>query len=92
MRLLPRTTKGKVLALLFVPWSLFVLGLIILVIYWEWMSYVLIGMLVVYGVVVVLLGSGFFTYLFWRRRKLAVFLTGWRDVIDPGGRLDPPDR
>ena len=92
MRLLPRTTKGKVLALLFVPWALFVLGLIILVVYWEWMSYVLTGLLVFYGVAVVLLGSGLVIYLFWRRRKLTAFWTGWRDVVDPDGRLDPPER
>ncbi len=92
MRLLPRTTKGKVLTLFFVPWALFALGLIILVAYWEWMSYVLTGLLVFYGVVVVLLGSGLFIYLFWRRRKLAAFWTGWRDVVDPDGRLDPPER
>tara|TARA_Y100000590_G_C15007615_1_gene746327 strand:+ start:205 stop:483 length:279 start_codon:yes stop_codon:yes gene_type:complete len=92
MRLLPRTTKGKVMALLFAPWALFVLALIILVVYWEWMSYALAALFVFYGGAVVLLGLGLFLYLFLRRNKLAAFWPGWRGVVDRGGRPDPRER
>lgn len=90
MRLLPRTFKGKVLAALFVSEALFFVALILLVAYWEWMSYLLVGLFVFYGVVVALLTAGLFAYLCWRRRKLGAFWIGWRDEADTDGLLDPP--
>ena len=90
MRLLPRTLKGKVLAAILVPGALFFVVLILLLAYWEWMSYVLIGLFVFYGVIVALLTAGLFVYLCWRRRKVGAVWTGWRDSTDAGGPLVPP--
>lgn len=78
-RIIPRTLKGKILAALLAVITLVVLALVLLVVFWPWLSWVLVAAFVLYGAVVVLLAVGLLGYLVWNRRKLTALRMDWSD-------------
>lgn len=78
-RIIPRTLKGKILAALLGVAIGAILGLVLLVVFWTWLSWVLIAAFVLYGAVVVLLALGLLVYLVWRRHKLWALRLDWID-------------
>ena len=78
-RIIPRTLKGKILAALFAVIALVVLALALLVVFWTWLSWVLVAAFVLYGAVVVLLALGLLGYLVWNRQKLTALRLDWSD-------------
>ena len=78
-RIIPRTLKGKILAALLAVATLVVLALVLLVVFWTWLSWVLVAAFVLYGAVVVLLALGLLGYLVWNRRKLTALRLDWSD-------------
>ena len=79
MRIVPHTLKGKVLAALLGLAALLTLALVLLVVFWTWLSYVLVAVLMLYGFVITLLAVGLFVYLVWKRRKLTALRLDWTD-------------
>ena len=79
MRIVPRTVKGKTLAALLALAAVSVLALALLVVFWTWLSYVLVAVFMLYGAVVVLLGLGLVVYLVWQRRKVIALRLDWPD-------------
>ena len=78
-RIIPSTLKGKILAALLAVVVLVVLALALLVVFWTWLSWVLVAAFVLYGAVVVLLAVGLLGYLVWNRRKLTALRMDWSD-------------
>lgn len=78
-RIIPRTLKGKILAALLGLAVVAILGLALLVVFWTWLSWVLVAAFVLYGAVVVLLAVGLLGYLVWNRQKLTALRTDWID-------------
>ena len=79
MRIVPRTLKGKILAALLAVIALVTLALVRLVVFWMWLSWVLIGAFVLYGAVIVLVAVGLLVYLVWKRKKLTALRRDWID-------------
>ena len=78
-RIIPGTLKGKILAALLAVITLVVLALALLVVFWTWLSWVLVAAFVLCGAVVVLLAVGLLVYLLTQRRKLTALRVGWTD-------------
>ena len=78
-RIIPRTLKGKILAALLGLAAVAILGLVLLVVFWTWLSWVLVAAFVLYGAVVVLLAVGLLGYLVWKRQKLTALRLDWID-------------
>lgn len=78
-RIVPSTLKGKILAALLCLAAVTILGLVLLVVFWTWLSWVLVAAFVLYGVVVVLLALGLLGYLVWKRHKLTALRLDWID-------------
>ncbi len=78
-RIVPGTLKGKILAALLAVVALVVLALALLVVFWTWLSWVLVAAFVLYGAVVVLLAVGLLGYLVWNRQKLTALRLDWSD-------------
>ncbi len=78
-RIIPGTLKGKILAALLAVITLAVLALALLVVFWTWLSWVLVAAFVLCGAVVVLLAVGLLVYLLTQRRKLTALRVGWTD-------------
>ncbi len=79
MRIIPPTLKGKVVAALLGLAALITLALALLVVFWTWLSYVLVAVLILYGAVIVLLALGLLGYLVRRRQKLTALRLEWTD-------------
>ena len=79
MRIIPPTLKGKVVAALLGLAAPITLALTLLVVFWTWLSYVLVAVLILYGTVVVLLALGLLGYLVWQRQKLTTLRREWTD-------------
>jgi len=78
-RIIPRTLKGKILAALLGVAIGAILGLVLLVVFWTWLSWVLVAAFVLYGAVVTLLAVGLLGYLVWNRQKLTALRLDWID-------------
>ena len=78
-RIIPSTLKGKILAALVGLAAAVILGLTLLVVFWTWLSWVLVAAFILCGAVVVLLALGLLVYLFRQRRKLLALRVGWTD-------------
>ena len=78
-RIIPGTLKGKILAALLAVITLVVLALALLVVFWTWLSWVLVAAFVLCGAVVVLLAVGLLVYVLTQRRKLTALRVGWTD-------------
>lgn len=78
-RIIPRTLKGKVLATLVSLVAVAILGLALLVVFWTWLSWVLVAAFVLCGAVVVLLAAGLLYYFVRRRRKISALRVDWTD-------------
>ena len=78
-RIIPPTLKGKILAALVGLAAAVILGLTLLVVFWTWLSWVLVAAFILCGAVVVLLALGLLVYLFRQRRKLMALRVGWTD-------------
>ena len=78
-RIVPRTLKGKIRASLLGLLAMMVLGLALLVVFWTWLSWVLVVAFLLCGAVVVLLAASLPLYLLRRRQKLAALRVGWTD-------------
>ena len=78
-RIIPRTLKGKILAALLGVAIGAILGLVLLAVFWTWLSWVLVAAFVLYGAVVVLLALGLLVYLVWKRHKLTALRLDWID-------------
>ena len=78
-RIIPPTLKGKILAALVGLAALAILGLTLLVVFWTWLSWVLVAAFILCGAVVVLLAVGLLIYLLKQRRKLTALRVGWTD-------------
>lgn len=78
-RIIPRTLKGKILAALLGLAAVVILGLVLLVVFWTWLSWVLVAAFVLYGAVVALLAVGLLGYLVWNRQKLTALRLDWID-------------
>ena len=78
-RIIPRTLKGKILAALLGLAAVAILGIVLLVVFWTWLSWVLVAAFVIYGAVVVLLAVGLLGYLVWKRQKLTALRLDWID-------------
>ncbi len=78
-RIIPSTLKGKILAALLGLATVAILGLTLLVVFWTWLSWVLVAAFILCGAVVVLLALGLLVYLFRQRRKLMALRVGWTD-------------
>ena len=78
-RIIPSTLKGKILAALLGLATVAILGLTLLVVFWTWLSWVLVAAFILCGAVVVVLALGLLVYLFRQRRKLMALRVGWTD-------------
>ncbi len=78
-RIIPSTLKGKILAALLGLATVAILGLTLLVVFWTWLSWVLVAAFILCGAIVVLLALGLLAYLFRQRRKLMALRVGWTD-------------
>jgi len=78
-RIVPSTLKGKILATLVGLATVVILGLTLLVVFWTWLSWVLVAAFILCGAVVVLLAVGLLIYLLRQRRKLTALRVGWTD-------------
>lgn len=78
-RIVPRTLKGKILAVLLGVLAVAVLGIVLLVVFWTWLSWALVAGFIFCGAVVVLLASGLLVYLVRQRRKLVALRVDWID-------------
>lgn len=78
-RIIPSTLKGKILAALLGLSALAVLALALLVVFWTWLSWVLVAAFILLGAAVILLAAGLLIYLFKQRRKLTALRLDWSD-------------
>ncbi|MDE2769079.1 MAG: hypothetical protein OXO54_06605 [Chloroflexota bacterium] len=78
-RIVPSTLKGKILAALLALSVVTILGLVLLVVFWTWLSWILVAAFVLYGAVVMLLTLGLLGYLVWNRQKLTALRLDWSD-------------
>lgn len=78
-RIIPSTLKGKILAALLGLAVGVILGLLLLVVFWTWLSWVLVAAFVLCGALVVLLAAGLLIYLLRQRQKLAALRVNWID-------------
>lgn len=78
-RIIPSTLKGKILAALLGLSAVAVLALALLVVFWTWLSWVLVAAFILLGAAVVLLAVGLLVYLFKQRRKLTALRPDWID-------------
>lgn len=78
-RIIPSTLKGKILAALLGLSALAVLALALLVVFWTWLSWVLVAAFILLGATVILLAAGLLIYLFKQRRKLTALRLDWSD-------------
>jgi hypothetical protein len=79
VRIVPRTLKGKVVAAILGLAALVTLAVALLLVFWTWLSYVLVAVLILYGTVIALLALGLMGYLVWQRRKLTALRLDWTD-------------
>lgn len=78
-RIIPPTLKGKILAVLLGLAGVAILGLTLLVVFWTWLSWVLVAAFILLGAAVVLLAVGLLVYLLKQRRKLTALRPDWID-------------
>ncbi len=79
-RLVPRTLKGKIQAALFAPWAALAAALVLLVVFWPWLSYALAALFALVGALAALAALAAAGYVVWRRRKLAALRVDWSDA------------
>lgn len=82
-RIVPSTLKGKILAALVGLVAVAILGLVLLVVFWTWLSWVLVAAFILVGAVVVLLAAGLLVYFLRQRRKLSALRVNWTDREAP---------
>ena len=78
-RIVPSTLKGKILATVSGLLAVAVLTLVLLIVFWTWLSWVLVAAFILCGAVVVLLAAGLLVYFVKRRRKLTALRVNWTD-------------
>lgn len=78
-RIVPSTLKGKILATLAGLAAAAISCITLLVVFWTWLSWVLVAAFILCGSVVVLLALGLLGYFLWRRRKLTALRVDWSD-------------
>ncbi|MCY3895151.1 MAG: hypothetical protein OXG17_01645 [Chloroflexi bacterium] len=79
-RIVPSTLKGKILAAVAGLVAAVIVALALLIVFWTWLSWVLVAAFILVGVVVVLAAAGLPIYLFKRRRKLTALRADWTDL------------
>lgn len=82
-RIVPRTLKGKILATLVGLAAAAILGMALLVVFWTWLSWVLVAAFILCGALVVLLAAGLLIYLLRQRQKLMALRVNWIDREAP---------
>lgn len=78
-RIIPRTLKGKVLAALAGLVAVAIIGLVLLVVFWIWLSWLLVAAFILCGAAVVILAAGLLAYLVRQRHKLSALRADWTD-------------